>query len=1362
MNRVSLLLMKNAWLNYRGIAALMAILLTTVSLFADQHQAAIDKLQDAITYEVELKQLPAFSIAIVDRQGVRWSAGFGFEDTEQKRPATAETLYRVGSVSKLFTDLAVLQLVEEGKLSLDEDVRTYLPSFEPQGLGDDVITLRQLMSHRSGLVRESPVGNYFDPTEPSLETTVASLNHTEIVYPPGTRTKYSNAAIAVVGSILESKLNESHPTAVRQQLLDPLGMIHSRFEGSDADDTALAVGFMWTYDGRRFEAPDFQLGTGPAGNMISSVSELAKFMQCILNEGKFDDQTLFSAQTYALMTEPAAGSGFGLGFQTGQFDGHRRIGHGGAIYGYSTQFEALPDKGMGVIAASSLDGSNPVISRLVDYALRLMLAIDAEEELPEYARTTDLPKERARQLVGRYRELDGKRRLQIEELNGKASIQLGTYQFQLRSDASSGEIIFDDVLGYGSQVKQLPQDQIEIDRRRYRRVNESPAEIPEQWEGLIGEYGWDHNTLYILERDGQLYALIEWFYYYPLEEIDADSYAFPDYGLYHGERLQSERNDQGEATGVVAASVHFPRRSVGTRNGETFRIEPQKPLEELRETALTAEPPKESGEFRDSELVELTSLDPTIHLDIRYASTNNFMSAVFYQQPRAFMQRPAAEAVVRVQKKLAPLGLGLLIHDAYRPWYVTKMFWDATPAELKDFVANPANGSRHNRGCAVDLTLCDLATGEPLQMVSGYDEFSQRSFPQYPGGTSEQRYYRMLLRQTMESEGFAVYEYEWWHFDYVDWQKYRIGNETFEALLPAASSQWVESKAWPAEEAHQAAAIDDQYFYAISSTSIAKYDRQSGEKIATSTGDALHLNSGFFWQGQLLCAHSNYPRVPEVSEVKILDPATMKLSTFHNFGNYGGSLTWIVRHRGHWWCHFAKYGAENGQSFLVKFDDQWNELKRYGYPKALTDALGQYSLSGGLWWGEVLHVTPHDDRVIHRLRLPAEGDTLEWINSEPSPFTGQGIARGTDLISLVGIDRAKRRVILAELQHPTLQPRLQRDRLLEIRDQEGGIKQANTVEDWQSRREETLLGMQSVMGRIPGDEKRCDLEVEIVEEVDCGSYLRRLIHYRSEPDCWVPAYLCIPKELLQSERPTRAPAVLCLHSTDDAVGHGSVVGLGARAHRNYASELAERGYVTLAPSYPLLANYQPDLHGLGWESGTLKAIWDNIRGLDLLETMPFVQPGGFAAIGHSLGGHNSVYTAMHDDRIKVVVSSCGLDSYLDYYAGNPDVWLPERGWTQTRYMPRLAGYRGRLEEIPYDFYELIAGLSPRAVMISAPLGDDNFQASSVDRIVDAARVVYRLYGAENQLKVVHPDCPHDFPDEVREEAYQWIDAVLRK
>ena len=186
-----------------------------------------------------------------------------------------------------------------------------------------------------------------------------------------------------------------------------------------------------------------------------------------------------------------------------------------------------------------------------------------------------------------------------------------------------------------------------------------------------------------------------------------------------------------------AAGVRFARRNIEPKAGTNqLRITPLRPVAQLRTEALAATPPAETGDFRATDLVELVKLDPTIKLEIRYATTNNFLGTQIYDEPRAFMQRPAAEALVRAHHALKSLGYGLLIHDAYRPWYVTKIFWDATPSAKKWLVANPAEGSKHNRGSAVDLTLYDLKTGKPVEMVSTYDESTERAYAEYPGGTS--------------------------------------------------------------------------------------------------------------------------------------------------------------------------------------------------------------------------------------------------------------------------------------------------------------------------------------------------------------------------------------------------------------------------------------------------------------------------------------------------------------------------------------------------------------------------------------------------------------------------------------------------
>jgi D-alanyl-D-alanine dipeptidase len=199
-------------------------------------------------------------------------------------------------------------------------------------------------------------------------------------------------------------------------------------------------------------------------------------------------------------------------------------------------------------------------------------------------------------------------------------------------------------------------------------------------------------------------------------------------------------------------------------------------------TGCSPTPPHESGDFKKTDLVELIKLDTTLHLDIRYATSNNLAGRPVYTEARAFLQRQAAEALVRVNGKLRPQGYGLLIFDGYRPWSVTKLFWDITPDSNRKFVADPKKGSRHNRGCAVDLSLFDLATGKEVEMTGVYDEMSERSYPYYKGGTVQQHKMRDLLRTSMESEGFAVFEFEWWHFDYKDWQSYGISNIPFSAI----------------------------------------------------------------------------------------------------------------------------------------------------------------------------------------------------------------------------------------------------------------------------------------------------------------------------------------------------------------------------------------------------------------------------------------------------------------------------------------------------------------------------------------------------------------------------------------------------
>ncbi len=345
---------------------------------------------------------------------------------------------------------------------------------------------------------------------------------------------------------------------------------------------------------------------------------------------------------------------------------------------------------------------------------------------------------------------------------------------------------------------------------------------------------------------------------------------------------------------------------------------------------------------------------------------------------------------------------------------------------------------------------------------------------------------------------------------------------------------------------------------------------------------------------------------------------------------------------------------------------------------------------------------------------------------------------------------------------PAAPARLDRRNLLEYRKADGAVAPVQSVRDWQARRAEILAGAQAVMGPLPGMEKRVPLDVRVEEEKDFGTYVRRRISFMSEPGSRVPAYLFVPKAALNGGAPR--PGVLCLMGTSGYKLADMPAGPNISTNFHDGEVLAERGFIGIATPYPMLGfggrsglkeEPKPDLRALGYRSGTMKAIWDNMRALDVLDTLPYVKRGGYGVIGTSLGGHNGIYTAVFDERIKVVAASCGFDSYLDYRSTH---WKPGTGWSQELYMPHILDYPR--EEIPFDFYELIGALAPRAIFVNAPLRDANYHWQSVDRIMATAGQIYRLYGVPGVVKVVHPDIEHAFPIEVREEAYEWLERFL--
>lgn len=326
-----------------------------------------------------------------------------------------------------------------------------------------------------------------------------------------------------------------------------------------------------------------------------------------------------------------------------------------------------------------------------------------------------------------------------------------------------------------------------------------------------------------------------------------------------------------------------------------------------------------------------------------------------------------------------------------------------------------------------------------------------------------------------------------------------------------------------------------------------------------------------------------------------------------------------------------------------------------------------------------------------------------------------------------------------------------RSRLLVYKDEDGNEHVVRTIDDWEIRRHHVLLNFLKVAGPFPPETRRVPLDIQFLGEEDLGDVVRKKVSFATEPGNRSFAFLLTPKN---TSAPL--PAVLCLHQTTPR-GKDEPAGVAGNQELCLALELARRGYVTLAPDYPGYGEDQTDAYALGYASATMKGIWNHLRAVDFLVSLPEVDAERIAVAGHSLGGHNAIFVALFDPRLKAVVTSCGFTSFEKYYGGDLT------GWSHRGYMPRIATiYAKEADQIPFDFSELLAALAPRSVFINAPLRDDNFEVRGVQDCVWAAEPVYELLGAKGSLIVVHPEAAHSFPSEVRQKAYDFLDRLFDK
>lgn len=531
---------------------------------------AIEQLVQTIDDELQQGDLTGLSVALVDGQRVVLTAGFGMADVEQQIPATDTTVYRVGSISKLFTALATMQLVEQGKLDLDAPLSKVLPSFRIVIPFEDAkpITLRQLMCHRSGLVRESPVGGYFDDSQPSMGESIASLASCVLVNPPDTKTRYSNIGVTVVGQAVAAASGLPFEQYERNFLLNPLGMDGSSWRVDSRIRDQLATGYMRVADGQggffHRAAPEFELGTLPAGNLYSNVNDMAHFAQMLLAGGALADGQIVSSETLEQMSIPQLtgnDTGFGIGFYVGRFDKYRTIQHSGAVYGFSTAIIVLPEAQVAVIVLANEDIVSGRVRRITDAALNLMLEAKTGRAIPQPPATKSMDITELSAFAGKFESEVYWAHLVVQrnqlfgnisgqpismrpigplkfEIDGRF-LQRGTLEF--RQDEESN------IIGF----RAFDQD--------FGKVGSDSPPIPTSWRQLLGSYGPDFIPLVISAHHGHLYAMTENMVDYRLTPVTATVFDMPE-GLYADEHLVFQLDAHGKVHAATLANMTLRRR----------------------------------------------------------------------------------------------------------------------------------------------------------------------------------------------------------------------------------------------------------------------------------------------------------------------------------------------------------------------------------------------------------------------------------------------------------------------------------------------------------------------------------------------------------------------------------------------------------------------------------------------------------------------------------------------------------------------------------------------------------------------------------------------------------------------------------
>ena len=554
-----------------ALAAVVICGATTRLAIAVDFEPAIARYREVIAAELARGVVPCLSVAwIVDGRVVH-AAGYGMADRDHGLHASAETIYRAGSISKLFNAIAVMQLVEQGKLDLDAPLERGLSGFriEVPFAKAGEITIRQLLCHRSGMIRECPVGGYLDPSQPSLVDTVASVANCALVNPPNSKTRYSNVGPTLAGRAVEIQSGQSYPEYQLEHILKPLGMNGSVWLMNDALRPRLAHAVMRVANGdgsyRDQAAPRFELGTVPAGNLYTSSQDLGRFAAWLMGgESAESDPKILKFESLAKMFEVQLSgepTGFGLGFSIGKFRNHKTVQHTGAVYGFTSSIVVLPDERIGAVVLTAADLAGAAVRRLSESGLELLLETVKGETPPKTPARVEVPTSELAAFAGDFESQSYWATLRLD-----GTTLRGTLSGQPIELAPIGPLKF--VADGRLMHRAAFEFEREGDRvvaftaagQRFERVDPANVKpIPATWKKLVGVYGPSFIPLVVAERHGHLYATVENEYDYRLTPVNTVSFNLPP-GMYADEQVVFQLDEQGGAHSVVFANQTLKRK----------------------------------------------------------------------------------------------------------------------------------------------------------------------------------------------------------------------------------------------------------------------------------------------------------------------------------------------------------------------------------------------------------------------------------------------------------------------------------------------------------------------------------------------------------------------------------------------------------------------------------------------------------------------------------------------------------------------------------------------------------------------------------------------------------------------------------